>query len=371
VKVAVLGASGFVGGHIVRYLRQQGHDVRGIARHRRGIDPSIDWKCADACDVYAMRDALAGCDSVVHAALGTNQEIVDSVAPVYAAAEANNLSRVVYISSGSVHGQCPAPGTSEASTLTIRHGCSYNTANVRAERRLRQLRRRGTVETVVLRPTIVVGPGSRWVYDFADALHAGTAVVVDGARGICNSIYVDNLSHAVDLAMTRPGVDGEVFLVSDAETVRWRDLFRPIADAFGFDFDRVPSVSPPDPVYSFKQLNIDPIRSSRLTRNVIRSVSPDAKASLRSLVSALRATRRPAGAAQQPTSGPSAPAAMVTPVHATSITPEMIALQRCRWRLPIDKAVRLLGYTPPIPFAEGCHRSIEWLLYRSAHASAS
>jgi nucleoside-diphosphate-sugar epimerase len=367
VKVAVLGASGFVGGHIVRYLRQQGHDVRAISRHRRGLDPSINWTCADACDVYAMRDALAGSECVVHAALGTNQEIVDSVAPVYAAAEANGLRRVVYISSGSVHGQSPAPGTSEASALTIRHGCSYNTAKVRAERRLRQLRRRGTVETIVLRPTIVVGPGSRWVYDFADALNDGTAVVIDGARGICNSIYVDNLSYAVDLAMRRPGIDGEVFLVSDAETVRWCDLFRPIAEAFGFDFDRVPSVSPPDPAYSFKQLNIDPIRSSQFARKAIRSVSPEAKASVRNLVRTIRGGRR----TNDPAPPAPAPVAIAAAEPSPSVTPEMIALQRCRWRLPIDKAIRALGYTPPVPFAEGCRRSIEWLRCRSAKANAS
>src|SRR5262249_15339710 len=151
---------------------------------------------------------------------------------------------LVYISSGSVHGQSPAPGTNEGSALTLRHAFSYNTAKVRAERRLATLRHRGTVETVVLRPTIVFGAGSRWVYDFADALAAGNAVVVDGARGICNSIYVDNLSRAVLQALTRPGVDRETFLVSDGETVRWCDLYRPIAEAFGYDFDRVPSISP-------------------------------------------------------------------------------------------------------------------------------
>jgi hypothetical protein len=44
------------------------------------------------------------------------------------------------------------------------------------------------------------------------------------------------------------------------------------------------------------------------------------------------------------------------------VTPEIAALQRCRWRLPNDKAVRLLGYDPPVTFAEGCRRSLDWLL---------
>jgi nucleoside-diphosphate-sugar epimerase len=40
---------------------------------------------------------------------------------------------------------------------------------------------------------------------------------------------------------------------------------------------------------------------------------------------------------------------------------EMALLHSCRVRLPTAKAERLLGFSPPIPFAEGCRRSIEWL----------
>jgi 2-alkyl-3-oxoalkanoate reductase len=362
VKVAVIGASGFVGGHVVRYLRQHGYAVRAVARRRHSLDSAIEWRQADACEVYAMRDALSGCDCVVHAALGTNQEIVDSVAPVYAAAEANGMRRLVYISSGSVHGQSPKRGTDERSSLSVRHGFAYNTAKVRAERRLKQLRVRGTVETVVLRPTIVFGPGSRWVYDFADALQAGRAVVVDQARGICNSIYVDNLAYAVDLALTQSGVDGQTFLVSDAETVRWSDLFRPIASALGYDFDRVPTVSPPDPSPSFRQLYLDPMLTSTFGRAALRALSRDTKDAAKALLRRTRRMAAPAGELSQP-----APCTPSLP----HVTPEMIALQRCQWRLPSERAARKLGYKPPVTFDEGCRRSIEWLLKRNAAASAS
>jgi nucleoside-diphosphate-sugar epimerase len=273
------------------------------------------------------------------------------------------------MSTGSVHGQAPARGTNERSALSIRHGFAYNTAKVRAERRLTRLRRRGTVETVVLRPTIVIGPGSRWVYDFADALQSGTAVVVDGARGICNSSCVDTLSHAAALALARPGIDREVFLVSDAETIRWCDLYRPIAEAFGIDFDRVPSISPPDPVYSFKQLNIDPLRSSPLARALSRSISADVKVRLKHFVGAFRV--RAHAPAPSMSGAAAARAARVGGRIPGNVSPEVIALQRCAWKLPSDKAVRLLGYTPPITFAEGCRRSIEWLISRAAEASAS
>src|SRR5258705_12179140 len=165
MKIAVIGASGFVGSHTLGYLRTAGDAARAVVRNPHYAPRDPDRRLADVCDVYALRDALAGCEYVVHAALGEPNVILGSLAPVYAAAEAVGARRLVYISTGSVHGQSPAVGTDERTPLSIRQPFAYNTAKVRAERKLRSLRTRGSVELVLLRPTIVFGPGSRWVYD--------------------------------------------------------------------------------------------------------------------------------------------------------------------------------------------------------------
>jgi nucleoside-diphosphate-sugar epimerase len=356
MKVAVIGASGFIGGHILRGLRASGDAARAVMRNHRGFQHDPDHRIADACDVYALRDAIAGCEYVVDAVLGTDDVIVGSIAPLYAAAEAVGVRRFVYISSGSVHGQSPVRGTDETSRLSVRHAFAYNNAKVRAEARLRRLRARGTVEIVILRPTIVFGADSRWVFDFADALRSSTAYVVDGARGICNSIYVDNLVHAVRLALTTSQVDGEAFLVGDEETVTWRELYRPIAAALGFDFDAIPSVSPPDVKPGFRQLYIEPIRTSELGHAVITRLPRGLKSSLKNAV------RLGGRRAHRP--DPQPPPDFVP--GAPSISPEIAALHRCQWRLPLTKAACLLGYVAPVPFAEGCRRSIEWLNARAS-----
>ena len=86
MKIAVLGASGFVGGHLLRCLRSYGVETRAVVRNHTFASRDPDVRIADACDVYALRHAFEGCDGVVHAALGNNDVIVGSVAPVYAAA---------------------------------------------------------------------------------------------------------------------------------------------------------------------------------------------------------------------------------------------------------------------------------------------
>src|SRR5262249_40139252 len=88
MRVAVIGASGLVGGHTLRFLRAAGDRVRAVIRTPGKLTADADRRIADVCDVYALRDAIAGCDYVVHAALGPPNVILGSLAPVYAAAEA-------------------------------------------------------------------------------------------------------------------------------------------------------------------------------------------------------------------------------------------------------------------------------------------
>jgi nucleoside-diphosphate-sugar epimerase len=368
--VALLGASGFVGSHLMRGLRERGECVRPVVHRSDSLPNETDRRVADACDVYALRHAFRGCDTVVHAALGSEDVIVGSVAPVYAAAQAVGVRRLVYISTGSVHGQVPAPGSDERSRLTVSHLFPYNTAKVRAERRLLRLRHRGTVELVMLRPTIVFGPGSRWVFDFAWALQDGGAYLVDGGAGICNTIYVDNLAHAVWLSLSAPAskVDGEAILVSDAETVTWRDLYQPIATALGYSLDNVPSVSPPSPAMGWRQKYYQPFKSSDFGKAVLRAVPESAKASLRKIKRTLRGRRLSIDESRGAIvsgGGPPTPGSSentLPPQRTPQPTAEMIALQRCHWRFPNDKARAALGYTAPVTFEEGCRRSVEWLL---------
>lgn len=67
-RIAITGASGFVGHHLAERLVGQHHDVVPISR-RSGLD------LADA-DPAALRVALQGCEAVVHCA-GINREIAD------------------------------------------------------------------------------------------------------------------------------------------------------------------------------------------------------------------------------------------------------------------------------------------------------
>jgi nucleoside-diphosphate-sugar epimerase len=299
---------------------------------------------ADAFDQQALRLAFRGCEVVVHAVAGDFDTIIGTIDPVYCAAEAEGVRRIVYLSSASVHGQSPSFGTSEESPLNDRQPVEYNNAKVRAERRLLQLRRRGPVDVVMLRPGIVFGPRSYWTGGFADELVEGHAYLVEGGRGICNSAYVDNVVHAIYLAMRAPEADGQAYLIGDAETVTWADLCKPIADALGYELAPLNRPAAPHQ-HSLHRLN---------GLRALRRFAVGLPAPLYYGIKAARAAWR----AQQ-----NRPMDSYAQTHDISVTLERTLLHKCATKLSFGKAARELGYSPIVSFEDGCRRSVSWLKF--------
>ena len=276
--VAVLGANGFIGSRIIEMLHV-GNLAKVLTRRANRASAArlsrfdLDCRGARRCShPHSLAVAFSGCDVVVHAVAGSPEVILGAPAPVFQAAQQARVQRLIYLSSASVHGQAPEPGTNEASRLSDRQPLPYNNAKVRAEGILRKLHNQSDVELVILRPGIVFGPRSFWVGSFADALLAGEAYLIGDGKGICNSIYVDNLVHAIHLATTVDDVDGEAFFLGDDEQVTWSDLYQPVAEALGFDLNDVPRL--PAVVAPKRKNRLRSLRSSSPVRAVLSVFPP-------------------------------------------------------------------------------------------------
>jgi nucleoside-diphosphate-sugar epimerase len=346
LKVAVIGANGFVGGRLVEqwHLEDRADVVPVVRRPEAAASVlrfALDCRVADALDERALTLALAGCDAVVHAGAGPRPFVTQSPASVVRAAARAGAGTVIYLSSMAVHGWNPQPGTDEANPLPRRHPIPYNRWKVRGEQALRSASRDTGTRFVILRPGIVYGPRSQWIAGFARAVVDGSAYVVAGGRGVCNAIYVDNLVHAVDLALEREDAAGETFLVADEEAVTWRMLYEPVCRALGRSWDAVADLAPRAP---------RPTRGERLLalRNdpAARVVLDRIPRALRNPVTRVAFHRL---AAEPP------PDARRSPLLETSI------LQTCKYRFPTSKASRMLGFAPPVAFDEACRRTVGWL----------
>lgn len=359
--VAVVGASGFIGGRLVEWLVLRNlAEVRPVVRSFRGLARlarfDLDCRVADATDQVALQTQLAGCEVLFHSVLGGRETILKSAEVAYLAAAAAGVRRLVYLSSAVVHGYDPEPGTHDDTKLVARQACEYNVSKVMAEHLLRRLRADRAVEVVTLRPYIVFGPRSQWwTAQLATALLTGKAYLIDGGSGICNTVYVDNLVQAMWQAAICDRAANQDFIITDGERVTWRDLYTAVASAVGIDISSVPNLTSEeavelDRVARRKQL-MDRVARYRLTR-AVREILPSG---------VVKAINQPWNRLQVPKAYSPSADGNIRPIPA--IETEMLHLQRCRYVLPISKARDTLQYVPQVTFAEGCRRTGEWLRF--------
>lgn len=353
-KVAVVGANGFVGSRLVELFHLTGlcevvPVVRGVNALPRLSRFDLPWKLADARKPEALADALKGCDAVVHAVVGDPRVIEEAAAALIPAAVKASIRRVVYLSTASVHGQNPAPGTTEESPLSDVQDVDYNNAKVRAERVLFTAAAKSSVELIALRPSVVFGPRDRWITTLADELQRGVAWLINDGAGICNTIYVDNLVHAVRLALGAPSsAAGQAYLVGDGEQITWADFYLETALGLGLDPAGIHRISTPSfPPRSWTS-KLDGLRASPAAQSLIAKVPRVIKGVAKGALKGLSPSPEYSSWYLPGTPGP-AP------------SKEMVLLQQCTYRLPYAKAERLLGYRPTVSFAAGLQGTLDWL----------
>ena len=361
MKVAVIGASGFIGTRLLeQYHLGGGPTVAAIVRQPSSLAlPSrfaIETHLADALDVDAMARAMSGCSAVIHVALGDPVQIERMPVALCLAAAAADVRRVVYLSSASVHGQNPAPGTDEASELNVHHELEYNSAKVRAEQRFFSECTRHSLVGFALRPGVVYGPRSRWIADLATDLLENRAWLYEGGRGICNGIYVDHLINAITCCLHATDNASGTYLVGDAETVTWEQFYRAAALQLDVPWSTIHQLSRLPSFERSWQERATNASSHPFVQKLLPLVPHGLKRGAKAVIAASRPAPRieswtlPAGP------GP-------------RITQEMALLQQCAWKFPHVRAEENLDYHAKVSFAEGMDRSFAWWKYAQGQVS--
>lgn len=356
-KIAVMGSSGFVGSRIVEMFHlSSGYQVVPVVRNINGLARlsrfELDCQIADARFEDPLSKALAGCDAVVHSVVGIPEHIEESATALTPAAAKAGVKRIVFLSSASVHGLCPDQGTNEESPLSDQQEMVYNNAKVRAERILLEDAAKYGIELFILRPSIVFGPRDRWVTTLAADLKSRQAWLINDGRGICNTVYVDNLVHAVQCCLEAPAhAAGQAYFIGDAENITWGQFYQTTAVAMGLDENKIHHISIPTLKEPSKTLldRLSTLRELPGGQQIIAKIPKTMKTVAKSVISGLRPVPRP-----NPWMLPQQP--LLKPP-----TKEMLLLQQSSHWFPRDKANKLLGYEPQVSFGDGLNRSLAWL----------
>jgi nucleoside-diphosphate-sugar epimerase len=255
MKVAITGATGFVGSALAKALSAEGAEVIALARptaqrdHLTGLP--ITWHVGDVTEPATLQGIFAGVDGLIHAAgmLGqagvpeaTYHHLhVQGTENVLAAAAAANLGRILYVSSPGVLGPISGPPAGETAPLAPSN--PYERSKAAAEAVALRYAAAGLPVTIG-RPEFIYGPGDRHVLGLFRAVQRGLFFYVSGGRHSCSPTYIDDAIAGL-LRCFHNGRPAEIYHITGPRPVTFREFGTTIAAALSV---RPPWLSLPKPI---------------------------------------------------------------------------------------------------------------------------
>jgi dihydroflavonol-4-reductase len=234
VKVFVTGGTGFIGGAIVRQLRERGDEVAILARNPDKAGAAAELGCevvqGDLGDERAIHEGMRGCDAVIHAAamyevgIPASQRAamrdanVGGTERVLSAALEEKIPKVVYVSTVGVFGNTNGRIVDESYENPADDFTScYEETKWEAHQVAKRLIGEG-LPCVIVQPGGVYGPGdTSSVGQLLNQFLAGKMPLMPFPElGICLS-HVEDIAAGILLALDK-GEVGETYVLSGPAT---------------------------------------------------------------------------------------------------------------------------------------------------------
>ncbi|MEE9355426.1 MAG: NAD(P)-dependent oxidoreductase [Methylococcaceae bacterium] len=243
MKIAVTGATGFVGQNLCRHLDQQGHTVIPLARSVAQLPAEfshLSAKDADVTSLDSLKSALEGVDVCINLAALFNHPDksfdeyravnVQGVSNVLIAAQSVGVKRVIHCSTVGIAAGGSMP-YSEDSPYCPPEWDKYETTKCDGEKAALAFYETEKYPLVIIRPAQVYGPGDVSKIKFYKMVKKG--VIVNPGNTFKHLIYIDDLCRSFEAALTNDDVIGKAIIIAGKEPTPLKELIQIVATQLG------------------------------------------------------------------------------------------------------------------------------------------
>ena len=248
MKVFLTGTSGLLGSNVLIELQKRNYEVRALFRneedaykHREVKD--IELFMGDITDAEAMRQGVAGCDIIIHAAADTGlwpsrsreyeQTNVQGTVNLIEAGKEAKVQRMISVSTANAlgFGTKAQPGDETTLPRFAEYGLGYmETKHLAQEMLLREVRENG-FPGLVVNPTFMIGPHDHKPSSGRMVLAVYEGNVPGYPVGGKNYVYVGDAATAIVNAIEQ-GRIGECYILGN-ENLSYQEAFTKIAKVVG------------------------------------------------------------------------------------------------------------------------------------------
>lgn len=320
MKVLITGASGFIGGHVISKVLEEGHEVVALVRDTsniEGLPKKVETIEADLFDISSLEKAVRGVNAVMHFAAyfdfyPSDQELmfkvnVEGTTNLMNVCVGTDVERFIYCSSTETMGGIRYPPGNEDTEL--RPAFSYGESKIQAEKAIRQITQDTGLSHIIIRPTGVLGEGDLYImYEVARELYNGKVFALP--RDLNTQFmytYIDDIVSGFVAALTPMSALNNTIILCPDEAISWAEFLEVVTEQLGV---KPPRLRVPTLLAKFGMMFLSPIKNRKR---------------------------------------------MTFFWHGKSVDMMMQARVYSN-----EKAKRLLGWTPKVSMVEGLQRAINW-----------
>ncbi|MBD3278721.1 MAG: NAD-dependent epimerase/dehydratase family protein [Candidatus Aegiribacteria sp.] len=246
MKIAITGATGFIGRNLAESFQHEGHEVTATGRSREVGEllkgRGIEFTVSDILDLDGLTNCFAGADLVIHCAgksadRGSYREFrqinVDGTCNVIEACRSSDIRKIIFLSTPSIYYSGSDRFNVSENEPLPRRQFSYGKTKLMAERELLSAAREG-ISSIILRPRAVYGRYDHTIVPRILAVSERKKFpLINGGVAKVDITYIENLISAVRKCLSAPEPSwNQVYNISNGDPLAIREWFSTVLDIF-------------------------------------------------------------------------------------------------------------------------------------------